>query len=567
MTTYLSPVGNAQFFDSNGNPLVGGKLYTYVAGTTTPQATYTDTDGLTPQANPIILNSLGMPDSPIRLAGGALYKFQYKSSADVVIGNPYDDVLGVGDPSTSGANSTEWIYEPFTITYIGTTSFSVVGDKLTEMPIGTRLKVIIGSGAVYPLVSNSTYSSGSTTITLTEALIDSSISSVSYGIISSVYPSLPNSQETRDALGIENGEWLSSKLTPTYVSATSFTVAGDHTATFAVGVRLKSTNTGGTIYSSVSAVAYSSPNTTVTVTNDSGSLDSGLSAVYYSIINPTNPSIPNTDAIKNHLGIGSAVQIQSVAATVAGNDLTITLNPCKLDFRSTTLTTGAPTTVTLASAASIVVPSGATLGMTSGQAGNLAILAINNAGTIETAVCNIGGTTLLNEAGVINTTALSTGSDSADVVYSTTARTGVAYRVVGYITISEATAGTWATAPTLVQGAGGVATNHIGDSQQYSNVTGSRALGTTYYNTSPRMKWCIVQVSQTAADAGATATSVNININGTAVENAFTGQYVNSAGTYSTSRRTLTFAVPAGASYSISNSVGTSSLINWRELG
>jgi hypothetical protein len=48
-----------QFFDANGNPLVGGKLFTYAAGTTTPQATYTDYNGGTANTNPVIMNSRG----------------------------------------------------------------------------------------------------------------------------------------------------------------------------------------------------------------------------------------------------------------------------------------------------------------------------------------------------------------------------------------------------------------------------------------------------------------------------------------------------------------------------
>ena len=49
MTVNLSPVAGAgwQFFDSDGGPLSGGELYTYAAGTTTPQTTYTSSTGLT----------------------------------------------------------------------------------------------------------------------------------------------------------------------------------------------------------------------------------------------------------------------------------------------------------------------------------------------------------------------------------------------------------------------------------------------------------------------------------------------------------------------------------------
>lgn len=59
MSVYLSPNARQQFFDANGNPLVGGKLYTYQSGTTTPQATYTDYTGAYAHTNPVILDSRG----------------------------------------------------------------------------------------------------------------------------------------------------------------------------------------------------------------------------------------------------------------------------------------------------------------------------------------------------------------------------------------------------------------------------------------------------------------------------------------------------------------------------
>lgn len=58
-TMYLSPLPVQQFTDNNGNLLAGGQLFLFEAGTTTPQAAYTDSTGDTPLPNPIILNSRG----------------------------------------------------------------------------------------------------------------------------------------------------------------------------------------------------------------------------------------------------------------------------------------------------------------------------------------------------------------------------------------------------------------------------------------------------------------------------------------------------------------------------
>jgi hypothetical protein len=68
--------------DANGAPLVGGKLYTYAAGTTTPLATYTDYGGATANANPVILDSRG--EASVWL-GTALYKMALYDSTNVLI--------------------------------------------------------------------------------------------------------------------------------------------------------------------------------------------------------------------------------------------------------------------------------------------------------------------------------------------------------------------------------------------------------------------------------------------------------------------------------------------------
>ena len=79
--------------------------------------------------------------------------------------------------------------------------------------------------------------------------------------------------------------------TPTYVSATSLTLVGDQTSTFHVGRRIKTTNSGGTIYSTITASAYTTL-TTLTIVNDSGTLDAGLSAISYGVLSASNPSVP-----------------------------------------------------------------------------------------------------------------------------------------------------------------------------------------------------------------------------------------------------------------------------------
>lgn len=51
-----------RYFDGNGKPLVGGKIWTYQAGTNTPVASYTDSSGLIPNQNPVITDANGYAD-------------------------------------------------------------------------------------------------------------------------------------------------------------------------------------------------------------------------------------------------------------------------------------------------------------------------------------------------------------------------------------------------------------------------------------------------------------------------------------------------------------------------
>lgn len=92
----LAPLPKFRFFTAGGTstpvrPLVGGKVYFYEAGTTTPKDTYTSSTGLVANTNPVILNARGEAD--IWLGDGS-YKMVVTDADDVVQGGTVDGIEG-----------------------------------------------------------------------------------------------------------------------------------------------------------------------------------------------------------------------------------------------------------------------------------------------------------------------------------------------------------------------------------------------------------------------------------------------------------------------------------------
>ena len=410
----LTPTPKQQIYGSDGNPLVGGKIYTYAAGTTTPLATYTDAGAGTANTNPIILNSLGQANIWL---GSSSYKFSVYTSADVLL------------------YTVDNINAPLDAASLATALSS-------PTPIG-----------------NTTPNTGAFT---TLAATTGNITTVN----------------------------------ATTVNAATITATG-------------------------------------TVTAETLTFEGGGSM--------TKPP---------ELGI------QPISASIAASALTITLNPTTLDFRSTTGSSGTVTSVTLATAATLIVPSGATLGTVSGVASQLIVIAINNAGTIELAVVNISGGAAIND-GIVSTTAISVSSPSNTSFYSTIARTDVAYRVVGSIQSTQATAGTWASAPSYVQGFGGIALTSLtsfGFGQNYGSQ--AKTDGVTYYNTTG--KPIVVNVLAPISVQGYLIMTVT-----GASASSFSGPLnTGAAGTAQ-----IYGVIPVGASYSLGSSGGSiSSITAWQEM-
>lgn len=78
----VSPVARQQFFDNNGDPLAGGWLCSYEAGTTTLANTYTTSALTTANSNPLVLDAAGR--ATIFLSPGRSYKFVLKSATTPV---------------------------------------------------------------------------------------------------------------------------------------------------------------------------------------------------------------------------------------------------------------------------------------------------------------------------------------------------------------------------------------------------------------------------------------------------------------------------------------------------
>jgi hypothetical protein len=186
-----------------------------------------------------------------------------------------------------------------------------------------------------------------------------------------------------------------------------------------------------------------------------------------------------------------------LAASVAGNALTVSVknsagndpsagDPVKLSFRSATLTDGGYAVRSITGALSVVLSSGSTMGFPASWTDWIHAWAIDNAGTVELALSRYRYG--FNEFGVVSTTAEggAGAADSATVMYSTTARANVACRYLGKIKIQTgATPGQWGSAPTVTHTASQDAYLEGGI---WTDVTGSRALGTAYQNTSGRKR-------------------------------------------------------------------------------
>jgi len=288
-TTLLSPVFGAgvQLFTNAGLPLIGGKIYTYLAGSLTPASTWNGPTDSVLNANPIVLDAYGRSNYQIFLANGVGYKFIVHDANDQPVGISYDNVYGV--PVIVSQTIQQFNLLALTPTYLTGGSFSVLGNQTAVLPPGMRIQVTVAAGTGYGTVYTSTFSGGVTTVVV-------AMDSVALDVgLSAVYTSLINPiGRPVDAYGVNYQDiiqypaatiggalqgigWMPEfPPAPAFASGTSFTIPGNFTGQFLIGRRIRYVLSGGTYYGTITGSSFSLSTTTITIVPDSTNIDSTL---------------------------------------------------------------------------------------------------------------------------------------------------------------------------------------------------------------------------------------------------------------------------------------------------
>jgi len=119
-------------------------------------------------------------------------------------------------------------------------------------------------------------------------------------------------------VGLTTGQgWVNPVLPATYVSATQFTVIGDHTDIYLVDRRLKITLAGGVVYSTITTVGFNAGTglTTVTV---GAVLTNPITSIEHSVVIPGAGSNVPTAITANITGNAATATALQTARTIGG---------------------------------------------------------------------------------------------------------------------------------------------------------------------------------------------------------------------------------------------------------
>ena len=382
----------------------GWKLYHYVPGTTTTKNLWSDRDKQNTVAQPLVADSNGV----VSFYADGLYDFVVYDSNDV-LKYTWD---GVFYGSIESTNHSEGVA-------LASASTLVLGDD------GDYFHV-----------------TGTTAITAIQ--------------------------------GTQPFVWLTFDSTLTLTHSSSLVLKGGVNHPTIAGETLVFVNDGANVFREVdNGVPMKYANNTWTGANVfSGTVELSSAVTFGSTATIQEPAGTTQIATKNYTdkraADSTAMTNGYITATVGSNALTIALqtmagsDPSATDvisvpFRAGTATNSSINVRSVTTALSMTISAGSTLGFSASQISRIYVVALDNAGTVELGVYHpLSGTTLipLNESQFYSTTAEggAGGADSAQVIYSTTARSTVPITVLGFVDIQTGgTAGNWSNSPIHIQ--------------------------------------------------------------------------------------------------------------------
>lgn len=200
-TVNISPVFNVPFIqDADGNPLNGGKIFAYEAGSNSVLVdTYTTGAGDVLNPNPIVLDSSGTLPDAIWLIEGQSYNLVLTDSSGTTVLKGFDDVTGVptGGSGGGGGSSAIWVTTEGA-TFQTPTQFLVTGNVTAEYAVGNRTRLTQSGGFTYGVVTAVATAGLNTIVTIINdgAVLNSSLSVAEYSVL------IASPGETVDAGGV-----------------------------------------------------------------------------------------------------------------------------------------------------------------------------------------------------------------------------------------------------------------------------------------------------------------------------------------------------------------------------
>lgn len=263
---------------------------------------------------------------------------------------------------------------------------------------------------------------------------------------------------------------------PGLITTGAQTIAGAKTFSGGVTATVTGTASGNTTISGQTnhgvVIASGTNAMTSTIAGNAGQVltSNGVSA------DPTFQTAPGANSSYAIQNLGLSCSVAANALTIAAKQSDGTSDPASgtglvtIYFRDPTSANGGYFPSYMNAATSIVVSAGSTLGTISGVPTYLWVYALNNSGVIELAISS----KLFDQGSIISTTAEggAGGADSATIMYSTTARSNVAFRLIGRILITN-TSTNWTAAPTEVSLASAIIAFNAPTIQTFTSGSGT----------------------------------------------------------------------------------------------